>query len=175
MLASSCYFFTDQLSFILLQAKNLIKQQIADDRRARLSRGKMAASPAGSQHSAAREGGEEGGGGEAGAKGGEAAVKKSPSSRAEEEEGGETGEKTGVKKSPSSSSTCRLQVHVHAVCPLLYIHVGVYMCYSKSTSIIMSSTLCCLILFLASNHQLCYVLYMIYLWWKLHVHVGQML
>ena len=67
-----------------LQAKNLIKQQIADDRKARVSRGKVfvpSATPSGSQHSAV---GERGGG-----------------------EGG--GEIASVKK--STSSTCRLQVY----------------------------------------------------------------
>ena len=77
----------------LFQAKELIKQQIADDRKARHSRGKVVLSPT---ESTSGEGGGEGGGGEGEGEGEEE----------EEEEGG--GE---VKKSPSSSSaSCRLQV-----------------------------------------------------------------
>ena len=77
----------------LFQAKELIKQQIADDRKARHSRGKVVLSPT---ESTSGEGGGEGGGGGGGGRGGG---------------GGGGGGGGEVKKSPSSSSaSCRLQV-----------------------------------------------------------------
>ena len=99
------------LHMFCMQARDLIKQQIADDRKTRQSRGKPAASP---QGSGVEGGGELGGGEGEGRKlgGGEGEGGKLEGGEGEggKLEGGE-GEKRegeGVKKSPST--TCRLQV-----------------------------------------------------------------
>ena len=72
-----------------LQAKNLIKQQIADDKRARQSKGKIIISPSSDRPQLSGEG------------------------REREVVGGEEREGEVKKKSPCSSSTCRLQVYTY--------------------------------------------------------------
>ena len=113
-----------------MQARDLIKQQIADDKKARQSRGKPAASPVASQSSGVEGGGKLGGGEGGGIKlgggegeggklgGGEGEGGKLGGGEGEEREG------EGVKKSPST--TCKLQVrnvtyivHVHVGCAVL--------------------------------------------------------
>ena len=73
-----------------LQAKNLIKQQIADDKRARQSKGKIIISPSSDRPQLSGEGRER-------------------EARGEEREG------EVKKKSPCSSSTCRLQVYTNVL------------------------------------------------------------
>ena len=113
-----------------MQARDLIKQQIADDRKTRQSRGKPAASPVASQGSGVEGEGKLGGGEGEGRKlgGGEGEGGKLEGGEGEggKLEGGE-GEKRegeGVKKSPST--TCRLQVR-----NVTYIYMlGVLCCFA---------------------------------------------